>query len=66
MDKVHSERALIGWRISSGKLSKLLCKSMEGGENHEPPRFCIKVNVPRGGQKLAASCYPTMVLLRLL
>jgi hypothetical protein len=26
---------------------------MEGGENHEPPRFCIEVNVPRGGQKLA-------------
>jgi hypothetical protein len=21
--------------------------------NHEPPRFCIEVNVPRGGQKLA-------------
>ena len=26
---------------------------MEGGENHEPPRFWIEVNVPRGGQKLA-------------
>ena len=26
---------------------------MEGGENYEPPRFCIKVNVPRGGLKLA-------------
>jgi hypothetical protein len=26
---------------------------MEGGENHEPPMFCIKVNVPRGGWKLA-------------
>ena len=26
---------------------------MEGGENHEPPRFCIEVNVPRGGWKLA-------------
>ena len=26
---------------------------MEGGENHEPPRFCIEVNVPRGGRKLA-------------
>ena len=26
---------------------------MEEGENHEPPRFCIEVNVPRGGQKLA-------------
>ena len=25
---------------------------MEGGENHEPPRFCIEVNVPRGGRKL--------------
>ena len=23
------------------------------GENHEPPRFCIEVNVSRGGQKLA-------------
>ena len=27
---------------------------MEGGENHEPLRLCIKVNVPRGEQKLAA------------
>ena len=26
---------------------------MEGGENHEPPRLCIEVNVPRGGWKLA-------------
>ena len=26
---------------------------MEGGENREPPRFCIEVNVPRGGWKLA-------------
>ena len=26
---------------------------MEGGENHEPPRFCIEVNAPRGGRKLA-------------
>ena len=26
---------------------------MEGGENHQPPRFCIKVNVCRGGRKLA-------------
>ena len=26
---------------------------MEGGENQEPPRFCIEVNVPRGGRKLA-------------
>jgi hypothetical protein len=26
---------------------------MEGSENDEPPRFCIEVNVPRGGQKLA-------------
>ena len=25
---------------------------MEGGENHEPPRFCIEVNAPRGGQEL--------------
>ena len=31
----------------------LLCKSMKGGENHEPPRFCIEVNVPRRGWKLA-------------
>ena len=35
------------------KLSQLLCKSMEGGENHELPRFCIEVNVPRGERKLA-------------
>jgi hypothetical protein len=26
---------------------------MEGGENHEPPRFGIEVNVPKGGQNLA-------------
>ena len=26
---------------------------MEGGENDELPRFCIEVNVPTGGQKLA-------------
>ena len=26
---------------------------MEGGENHEPPRFCFEVNVLRGGRKLA-------------
>ena len=26
---------------------------MEGSENSESPRFCIEVNVPRGGQKLA-------------
>ena len=25
---------------------------MEGCENHESPRFCIEVNVPRGGLKL--------------
>ena len=26
---------------------------MEGGDNKELPRFCIEVNVPRGGWKLA-------------
>ena len=26
---------------------------MEGGENCEPPRFCIDVNVPTAEQKLA-------------
>ena len=26
---------------------------MEGGENHEPPRFCFEVDAPRGGRKLA-------------
>ena len=26
---------------------------MEGGENHEPPRFCIEANVPRGGWMVA-------------
>jgi hypothetical protein len=31
---------------------------MEGGENHEPPRFCIEVNVPRGGRKLAVLRLP--------
>ena len=25
---------------------------MEGGENHEPPRFCIEVNVARGGREI--------------
>jgi hypothetical protein len=28
--------------------------SIEGGEAYEPPRFCIEVNVARGGLKLAA------------
>ena len=45
----HAARALIGWRTSFG----VVIISMEGGENHEPPRFCIEVNVPRGGRKLA-------------
>lgn len=26
---------------------------MEGGENHERPRFCIEVSIPRGGPTLA-------------
>ena len=26
---------------------------MEVGANHEPPRFCIEVNVLRGGRKLS-------------
>ena len=26
---------------------------MERGEAYEPPRFCIEVNVARGGRKLA-------------
>ena len=26
---------------------------MKGGVNHEPPRFCIEVNVLRGGWKIA-------------
>ena len=26
---------------------------MEGGENQEPPRVCIEVDVPRGRQKVA-------------
>ena len=26
---------------------------MEEGKNNEPPRFCIEINVPRGGWKLA-------------
>ena len=26
---------------------------MKGGENHDPPRFCIEVNVPRGGRNVA-------------
>ena len=34
-------------------LSQLLFKSIEGGENREPPRFCVEVNVARGGWKLA-------------
>ena len=28
---------------------------MEGGEHNGPLRFCIEVNVPRGGQKLTVS-----------
>ena len=35
------------------KMSELLCKSVEAGEDHEPPWFCVDVNVPRGGRKLA-------------
>ena len=50
---VHAARALIGWRTSSRSCQQLLCKSMERGENYEPPRFCIEVNVSRGGRKLA-------------
>ena len=49
---VHAARALIGWRTSSGSCHNY-CKFMEGDENHEPPRICIEVNVPRGGLKLA-------------
>jgi hypothetical protein len=30
------------------KMSQLLCKSLEEGENHQPSRFCIEVNVSRG------------------
>ena len=26
---------------------------MDGGENYEPPRFSIEVNVLRGGRKIA-------------
>ena len=26
---------------------------MEGGENHEPPKFCIEVYASKGGRKLA-------------
>jgi hypothetical protein len=33
-------------------LSQLLTKSMEGGENHKPPRFCNEVNVLKGEWKL--------------
>ena len=40
---VRAARALIACCVSPWK----------GGENHEPPRFCIEVNVPRGGRKLA-------------
>ena len=35
------------------KLLSLLCKFMEGEENHESPRFCIEASVHRGGWKLA-------------
>ena len=27
--------------------------SMAAGENNEPPRVCVEVNVPRGGRRLA-------------
>ena len=39
---------------------------MERGENHEPPRFCIEVNVPRGGYIDYTMALPYRVLLRLL
>ena len=34
---------------------------MEAGNNHEPPRFCIEVNVPRGGQKLTETAVEATV-----
>ena len=50
---IDAARALIGWRTSSGSCHNYCASLWKGGENHEPPRFCIEVNVPRGGQKLA-------------
>jgi hypothetical protein len=32
--------------------------NVECGENHEPPRFCIEVSVPRGGRKLHHGANP--------
>jgi hypothetical protein len=50
----HAARTLIGWWRASSRSCLNYCISLwKGGENHEPPRFCIEVNVPRGGQKLA-------------
>jgi hypothetical protein len=49
---VHAARALIGLGMFSRSCHNY-CKSMEGGENQEPHRFCIEVNVPRGGRKIA-------------
>jgi hypothetical protein len=60
---VHAARALIDWRTSSGSVHNY-CVILWKGVRNEPPRICIEVNVPRGGQKLAV--LPYRVLLRLL
>ena len=49
---VHAARALIGWKMSYRSCYNYCITFIEGGENHDPPRFCI-VNVLRGGWKLS-------------
>jgi hypothetical protein len=39
---------------------------MEEAENKEPPRFCIEVNIPRGGQKLVGVTLHNNVLINYL
>jgi hypothetical protein len=43
---------MIGWRTSSGHCHNYYA-SLWKSENHDPPRFCIEVNVLSGGWKLA-------------
>jgi hypothetical protein len=42
---VHTARALIGWMTSYGSLWQ--------GVRTELLRYCIEVNVPKGGEKIA-------------
>lgn len=49
---VHTTKALIGWRTSSGSRPNYH-RSVEGGEQHAQYMFCIEVNVAREEWKIA-------------